>query len=87
MTIPSREKRSPWLRLGVAAAIACAGLPGAAAAQVRPDVAAAIAKADGDRDTKAFYKARSWRPLWIRGGTIGPEAERALELLDRKSVV
>jgi murein L,D-transpeptidase YcbB/YkuD len=72
---------SPWLRGCVAAAIACAMLPAGAAAQVRPDVAAALAKADGDRELKTFYRARGYRPLWIRGGTIGPEAERALELL------
>lgn len=71
----------PWLRMCVAAAIACAGLPSAAAAQGDPAVAAAIAKGDADRETKTFYRGRGWKPLWIRGNSIGPEAERALELL------
>jgi murein L,D-transpeptidase YcbB/YkuD len=74
-------KELPWLRMCVAAALACAALPSVAAAQVQPDIASAIAKGDADRETKAFYRARGWRPLWIRGNAIGPEAERALELL------
>jgi murein L,D-transpeptidase YcbB/YkuD len=76
---------SPWLRGCVAAAIACALLPSGAAAQggaVAGPVAAALKKADpGDREVRGFYEGRGYRPLWIRGNAIGPEAERALELL------
>jgi murein L,D-transpeptidase YcbB/YkuD len=81
VTISKQKNGLPWLRMCVAAAIACVGLPGTAAAQADPAVAAAIAKGDADRETKAFYRARGWRPLWIRGNAVGPEAERALELL------
>ncbi|HEX8401422.1 MAG TPA: L,D-transpeptidase family protein [Allosphingosinicella sp.] len=76
------RKTKPWLRLGVAAAIACALLPQPVLAQARPDVVAALRKADGgDGEIRGFYAARGFQPLWIRGGTIGPEAERALDLL------
>ncbi|MDQ8755589.1 L,D-transpeptidase family protein [Sphingosinicella sp. LHD-64] len=35
-----------------------------------------------DREMRAFYQARRFRPLWIRGGTIGPEADTLLRLLE-----
>jgi murein L,D-transpeptidase YcbB/YkuD len=79
----AKVKGSSWLRGSVAAAIACALLPAGAAAQSgRGDISTALRKADpSDREVRGFYAGRGFRPLWIRGGTIGPEAERALELL------
>lgn len=35
-----------------------------------------------NREMRAFYAARQYRPLWIRGGTIGPEADRLLRLIE-----
>lgn len=35
-----------------------------------------------DREMRAFYQARRFRPLWIRGGTIGPEADTLLRLIE-----
>lgn len=34
-----------------------------------------------DRDLRDFYKARGYRPLWVRGGAVGPEAYRLLDLI------
>jgi murein L,D-transpeptidase YcbB/YkuD len=84
MTKEVSVKGSSWLRGCVAAAIACALLPTGAAAQGKRggDVSAALRKADpGDREVRGFYAGRDYRPLWIRGNAVGPEAERALELL------
>lgn len=33
------------------------------------------------KDLKAFYKDRGYRPLWIQGTTLGPEADRLLNLI------
>ena len=71
----------PWLRMGVAAALALAVVPHPVLAQARPEVVAALRKAEGDSQVRGFYAARAFRPLWVRGATIGPEAERALDLL------
>jgi murein L,D-transpeptidase YcbB/YkuD len=30
-----------------------------------------------------FYAARGYRPVWLRGGALGPEGVRAIEVLDR----
>jgi murein L,D-transpeptidase YcbB/YkuD len=78
---PLKRNGSSWLRMCAAAAIACAALTGTAHAQLQPEVQAALARAEGEREIKAFYRARGHRPLWLRNGTVGPEAERALELL------
>ncbi|TFI56411.1 L,D-transpeptidase, partial [Sphingomonas parva] len=49
--------------------------------RVPAELAAAIAAAaKSDRDVRAFYAARDWRPLWIRGGRIVPEAGALLDL-------
>lgn len=34
-----------------------------------------------DRELRAFYQARGFRPLWIQGDRIGPEADRLLDLI------
>jgi murein L,D-transpeptidase YcbB/YkuD len=69
----------------LAAALALAVLPAEAIAypaSASPDVVAAIkSQAKSDRDTKAFYRTTSHRPIWIRGSRIGPEAERLLDLV------
>lgn len=56
--------------------------PASALSQVPPEVGAALRTASGDRDVRAFYDARGHRPLWIRGGALGPEAEMLLDLLE-----
>lgn len=45
----------------------------------------AIAHAIGHRASGAyedFYESRGYRPLWIEGGIVGPDAQRLLKLLD-----
>ena len=36
----------------------------------------------GDREIARFYAERGNRPLWVQGGTIGPEAQQLLHLLE-----
>ena len=69
----------------LAAALAPLGmaLPAPAAAQGYQDVSAALRSTDIDsREIRAFYQARGWRPLWVRGGGLAPEGERLLEMID-----
>lgn len=71
------------LRLA-AAAIALAAVPVSAHAQYAAPaaVSTALRSADGgNKDIRAFYKANGYRPLWIRGGMIGPEADTLLRLI------
>jgi murein L,D-transpeptidase YcbB/YkuD len=58
-------------------------LPGEASAQgVYRDFSAELRSADIDsRDVRAFYKARNFQPLWIRGGRPGPEAFALMDLI------
>lgn len=79
-----RSAPFPFLETGIAAAMAMAMVPAEAQAQALPyDVQAALQAADGSSSAvRAFYKAHSYRPLWIRSGTIGPEADRLLRLLE-----
>lgn len=79
----SRPARFPLFRSGVlAAALALSAAPGVA----QPVPGAVQAELNSvripDREMRAFYQARRFRPLWIRGGTIGPEADTLLRLLD-----
>jgi murein L,D-transpeptidase YcbB/YkuD len=90
---PQRPARTPlprtWL---VAATVALAAAPAVLQAQgpmpYAPPYAPASAAVEGAlrseggaRDVRAFYKARGYRPLWIRGATLGPEADRFLDLV------
>ena len=35
-----------------------------------------------DREVERFYQARGYRPLWVRGGAVGPEAVQLLQLIE-----
>ena len=79
-----RHKRPapvPFLKLCLAAALALPALP-AHAQWAPPAIQAALRSAGGDRDVRAFYQARGYRPLWIHGDALGPEADRFLELIE-----
>jgi murein L,D-transpeptidase YcbB/YkuD len=80
----SRPAPVPFLGSCIAAAISLAVLPAPAGAQsVAPKVQAALKSAGGvDRETRGFYQARGFRPLWIRGDSLGPEADRLLDLIE-----
>jgi len=93
---PQRPARTflsrTWL---VAATAALVAAPAVLQAQ-RPDplyssasvaaVEAALRSEGGPRDVRAFYKARGYRPLWIRGATLGSEADRFLDLVATAAV-
>lgn len=66
----------------MAGALFAAAVPAPVLAAPQSPVAAEI-KSSGklNRDLKAFYRARDYRPLWIRNGTIGPEAARLVNLI------
>jgi murein L,D-transpeptidase YcbB/YkuD len=38
-------------------------------------------RAEADGDVRRFYAARGWKPLWVRGGKVGPEAATLLGYL------
>jgi murein L,D-transpeptidase YcbB/YkuD len=79
---PERSRRAVLRGL---AGVAMAGfaLPFPAFAQYEPGLPAAIqAAARGDREVAAFYEGRRYRPLWVKGGEIGAEAEQVLRLLE-----
>jgi murein L,D-transpeptidase YcbB/YkuD len=72
-----------FFRVAAGAALGLAALSAPAAAQPAPmGVEAAVrAAVRGDREVAGFYEARGYRPLWLRGGTIGPEAEQLVQLI------
>jgi murein L,D-transpeptidase YcbB/YkuD len=75
-----------FLALSCAAALA-ASLPSAAHAQAEAppsltELSNAIRAEGGKKDIQAFYKARGYRPLWIRNGAIAPEAFTLLGLIE-----
>ena len=45
-------------------------------------IIAAIEDAKAPREVEAFYRSRAYRPLWIQGGAIGPEAEKVVRLIE-----
>ncbi|QPQ55248.1 L,D-transpeptidase family protein [Allosphingosinicella flava] len=70
-----------FLTAGLAAALAF-GSSGAQAQAASPSaISTAIKDEGGKKDIRAFYKARDYRPLWIRGGALRPEAAQLLEII------
>ena len=69
------------------AALALIAFPTASLAQAVPDDLAAEIRSvvRGDRDLARFYEARGFRPLWVRGGRVGSEAEQLHRLLTTAS--
>ncbi|HEY6917315.1 MAG TPA: L,D-transpeptidase family protein [Allosphingosinicella sp.] len=71
----------------LATAIAFTVLPTAAHAESRPalseaEVRVALQDEGGKKDVRAFYKARDYRPLWVSGTVLRPEANRLLQLIE-----
>jgi murein L,D-transpeptidase YcbB/YkuD len=49
----------------------------------RGDIAAAVRGADiANKEVRAFYQARGYRPLWVQGNALAPEAQRLLQLIE-----
>ncbi len=63
------------------AAVAVAAAPEPALAQggLTEAVRSAVR---GDREIARFYQQRGYQPIWVRGGTLGPEAQQLLHLLE-----
>jgi murein L,D-transpeptidase YcbB/YkuD len=76
------SRRTLLQRVG-ATALGLAAIPASSLAQALPgDLEAAIrASVRGDRDLDRFYEERDYRPLWVAGGRVGPEAEQLHSLL------
>lgn len=72
------------LRACAIAASALAMLPAPAAAQIPPAEIQSALKSAGKstQAIRSFYQARGFRPLWVRGGTIGPEADEVVRLVE-----
>ena len=68
------------LLLAAAFSLGALALPAPAGAQ--PHVGSSIARlASENPEIAAFYAARQYRPLWVRGSSLGPEADILLDLL------
>lgn len=81
----NRPATSLMLRGCLAAALATAMLPAEALAlpsAAPPRVERAIKSyAKSNRDLRAFYQRIGYRTLWVRGSSIGPDADRLVELV------
>lgn len=75
--------RLPFLKICLVAATACVMAPGTAAAQIAPAQVQSALKSAGKsaQELRPFYATRGFRPLWVRGATIGPEADELLKLI------
>jgi murein L,D-transpeptidase YcbB/YkuD len=67
----------------VAAALLAGGVEARPRAQGPADALAQSLKSldKSDREIRAFYEQRGHRPLWVRGGRVGFEADRLLDLI------
>jgi murein L,D-transpeptidase YcbB/YkuD len=75
-----RASKPLYAALALGLALICT--PNAASAQyASPEIAEALRSAGGDRDVRAFYRARGYQPLWVRGSALGPAADQLLELI------
>lgn len=76
---PKALRSMPFL---VGAALALAIAVPAAPATAQPRLASDLQRlAASNPELSAFYAARQYRPLWVRGSTLGPEADILLDLL------
>ncbi len=85
---PDFNRRSRRVHRGAAfALLASAALslsaPGWAQPQPSTEIEAAVrSAARGDREVVQFYRARGYRPIWVRDGALGSEARQFLHLLE-----
>lgn len=79
-----RSKRpAPLFLLASLFASAALAAPAPAEAQSASGVSAALQSAkDASREVRAFYQARGYRPLWTRGGRVGPDAVHLFDLIE-----
>lgn len=65
----------------LAVSLALAPAPAHAQWESKQLASAVKSSVGSDRRLRDFYRARGYRPLWIRGGTLGPEADQLVQLL------
>src|SRR5688572_9943304 len=76
--------RSCLAGLAVAAALGFVSVPAQAAPPAQQSVEfqeALRSAASSNRQIEAFYAARGYRPIWIKGGTLTAEAVQAYEFI------
>jgi murein L,D-transpeptidase YcbB/YkuD len=84
--LAGRKSKLPVLRACLVAASALALVPGAASAQLAPaDIQSSLKASKASGDIRGFYQSRGFRPLWIRGNALGPEADELLRLVETAS--
>lgn len=80
----TRRGGSRWMRWAAAPVAMLMLAPIQAQAQVRdPELAAAIADTGMDRELRAFYAARGFRPLWLASGATLAAAERLIAVFEQ----
>jgi murein L,D-transpeptidase YcbB/YkuD len=89
MNVPRAGRSGPGrslLGLSLAAALSVAVLPTQAQAQAQwasePVQGALRSAAGSDRDLRAFYAARGFRPLWVQGNILTPAADGFLAIAE-----
>ena len=76
-----RPASSFILSILVAATVALAPQPASADARLAA-IPAALKSEGSSRGIEDFYRARNYKPLWIQGGRLGPEARQFLQLVE-----
>jgi murein L,D-transpeptidase YcbB/YkuD len=90
---PDSKRRSGHVRRRAALALfataaMCFAAPSFAQAQAQHQApageieAAVRSAARGDREVTQFYRARAYRPLWVREGVLGAEGRQLLHLIE-----
>lgn len=73
----------PAKRLAVAALLGLAAVPAATPTHAAVSVESALRSFASGSELIAFYRARNYRPLWIRDGSLGPEAMQLAAMVER----
>jgi murein L,D-transpeptidase YcbB/YkuD len=60
--------------------LAFAAAPGVAATQDAPAFQAAL-RASPESGVSSFYATHAYRPIWVRGGSVSPDAERLVQII------
>ncbi|HEV2078282.1 MAG TPA: L,D-transpeptidase family protein [Allosphingosinicella sp.] len=60
--------------------LAAAAAPGFAAAQYAPALQAVL-RASPEPGVSSFYASNAYRPIWVRGGSVSPDAERLVRII------
>jgi len=82
-SVNGRKSKLPILRACMVAVSAMVLVPSAASAQIAPaEIQSALKANKAAGDIRSFYQSRGYRPLWVRGNALGPEANELLRLVE-----